>query len=105
MSKKKLIYGTSRSVPAIKENLHLLSWLERGKLRKQVFLKIKDKTMPSKIVEELSGKRKSASVYAQVSRALKELQSQGLIKCLTPNEKTGRFYILTDKGNILQKEL
>jgi len=104
MSKKKLIYGTSRSVPKIRDELHLLSWIERGKLRKQVFLKITDKMMPSKLVEELSGKRKSASEYVQVSRALKELESQGLVKCLTPKEKTGRFYILTDKGKELRKE-
>jgi hypothetical protein len=53
----------------------------------------------SEIVEKLSqGKRKSLSYYTQVSRAL-----AGLIKCLNPKEKTGRFYSLTNSGNKMKK--
>ena len=59
---------------------------------------INDKIMPSELVEKLSkGGRKSQSYYAQVSRALAELEATGLIKCLTPKEKTGRLYVKTEK--------
>lgn len=49
--------------------------------------------MPSQLVEKLAGKikRKSLSYYAQVNRAIAELQAQGLVRCLNQDEKTGRF--------------
>jgi hypothetical protein len=50
-------------------------------------------------------RRKSASYYAQVSRAIAELKSQKLIKCLNPKEKTGRLYRLTKKGSAILKKL
>ena len=86
---------------SLSSKINLVAWLERGKLRKKVFLSIGERTMPSKIVEKLAEDRKSASQYAQVSRALKELQFQRLIICLTPKEKTGRLYALTTKGEEL----
>ncbi|MBS3122533.1 hypothetical protein J4434_06650 [Candidatus Woesearchaeota archaeon] len=107
MPKKKKLYGKSRTVPILKSSLQLISWIMRGKMRKFVFQNIEDKTMPSDIVERLVGtnKRKPQSHYVQVSRALAELEIQGLLKCLNPKEKTGRFYQLTIKGKELLKML
>lgn len=107
MSKKKKLYGKSRTVPILKRNLELISWIRRGKMRKLVFQNIDDKTMPSDIVERLAGtnKRKPQSHYVQVSRALAELEIQGLLKCLNQKEKTGRFYQLTKKGKNMLKSL
>lgn len=105
MTKKKL-YGESREISLFKTNLALSSWVLRAKFRKDVFLKIGDRTMPSELVEQISkDKRKSASDYVQVSRAIEELEIQGLVKCLNPKEKTGRFYTLTPKGKSLKKFL
>jgi hypothetical protein len=60
---------------------------------------VDDETMPSTIVMRVSGSsRKPASLYSQVSRALAELETQGLIACLNPEEKTGRAYALTGEG-------
>ena len=107
MPKKKRLYGKSRTIPVLKTELETLSWLRRGKVRKFVFLHITGRTMPSDIVEMLAGKdkRKSASYYSQVSRALEELETQGLVKCLNPREKTGIFYQLTKLGKEVRKQL
>jgi predicted transcriptional regulator len=42
--------------------------------------------------------------FNAVSRALIELEGRGFVKCLTPNEKLGRFYEITPKGKkVLEK--
>ena len=107
MSQNRKLYGKSRTIPVLTSTLQILSWLVRGNLRKQIFLSIQKRTTPSELVEKLAGERerKSQSHYTQVSRALAELEAQGLIVCLNPKEKTGRFYMLTNKGQTLRKEL
>lgn len=107
MPKKKKLYGSSRTVPAISNKDDIISWIRRGKMRKFVFLNIKDKTMPSDIVELLKQKegRKSASHYAQVSRAIQELELLGLIVCINAKEKTGRLYKLTKQGMNIRKDI
>ncbi|PIN79432.1 hypothetical protein COV16_04245 [Candidatus Woesearchaeota archaeon CG10_big_fil_rev_8_21_14_0_10_34_8] len=107
MPKKIILYGSSRTVPAFRKTDDILSWIRRGKLRMFVFLNIAEKTMPSDIVELLKQKegRKSASHYAQVSRAIQELEVLDLIACINPKEKTGRFYKLTKQGMDVRKEL
>ena len=107
MTQKKRLYGKSRDIPVLKNNIQTQSWIRRGKIRKFVFLHIKDKTMPADLVAELAGaeKRKSGSFYAQVSRALEELEQQGLIECLNPREKTGRLYSMTKAGKALLRQI
>ena len=106
MPKKKKLYGDSRKITLYGTNLELSSWLLRGRFRKEVFYKVGSRTMPSELVEQISkDQRKSASDYAQVSRAIEELEAQGLIRCLNEKEKTGRFYQLTEKGLSLKKFL
>lgn len=39
------------------------------------------------------GKHRSA-----ISRSLIDLESRGLVKCLTPDEKVFRYYEITQKG-------
>jgi DNA-binding PadR family transcriptional regulator len=36
---------------------------------------------------------------------LKELEGKGLVKCLTPNEKLGRIYTLTELGKLILEML
>ncbi|MBC7085060.1 MAG: helix-turn-helix transcriptional regulator [Methanomethylovorans sp.] len=40
-----------------------------------------------------------------ISRALKELESMGLIECVTPTKTTWKKYVLTDKGKSLMKKM
>lgn len=42
---------------------------------------------------------------SRVSTVLKELVNMGLVKCLTPNLRKGRFYEATDKGRNVVKRL
>lgn len=107
MSEKSYLYGKSRTIPILKTELEIISWLKRGKVRLQVFQNIDKRTMPSEIVRLLSQKRRriSSSYYAQVGRALKELKEQKLIVCLNPDEKTGRFYCLTLLGRKIKNSL
>ena len=107
MATKKKLYGKSRTVPVLKSKIEMLSWIKRGKTRILVFKNIQNKVIPSDIVKILSSGsgRKSSSDYAQVSRALAELESVKLILCLNPDEKTGRLYQLTTKGEKLRQEL
>ena len=106
-SNKKKLYGKSRTVPILNTSLELCAWIARGRIRKFVFFCLKKRSIPAEIVNQLAGEhgRKSASYYAQVSRALAELEAQNLVKCLNPKEKTGRFYQLTKKGLRILKEL
>lgn len=70
----------------------LMSYIVRGKVRLSI-LKILDKPMtPTKIAELLKNHRST------ISRSLLGMEKKGIIKCLTPREKTGRLYILTAKG-------
>ena len=107
MSKQKKLYGKTRTVPVLRTSLDFCSWIKKGSMRTFVLFHIKKMTTPSDIVKQLAGegRRKSASYYAQVSRAIAELKSQKLIKCLNPKEKTGRLYRLTKKGSAILKKL
>jgi len=106
MPKKRRLYGKTRVVPILNTSLELCSWITRGSMRKFVLFHLRNRTTPSDIVNQLAEHgRKSASYYAQVSRALAELEVQKLVKCLNPKEKTGRFYQLTKKGLRIYEEL
>lgn len=41
---------------------------------------------------------KTGRSLQNISRALRELEEQGLIECLTPEKHTWKRYILTEKG-------
>lgn len=62
------------------------SFVIRAKNRRAVLLKLSNPKTPTQIAEELK------LSLSHVSRALKELEKEGLIECLTPNEKVGRVY-------------
>jgi len=75
------------------------SFILRSKNRKLVLLSLTQPKTPSQIARE------TGILLPHVSRALKELEQKGLVKCLTPNEKLGRIYALTDLGRQILKML
>ena len=79
------------------------SFVIRAKNRKAVLLCLSKPKTPTQIAEELK------LSLPHVSRALKELEKEGLIECLTPNEKVGRVYRRTRTGeeivNLMKSEL
>lgn len=107
MPKIRKLYGKSRTIPILKRTIDLCSWVIRGKTRKIILFQLEERKTPAEIVAALAGKesKKSGSLYAQTSRGLAELEGAGLVKCLNPKEKTGRFYELTKRGRQILKEL
>ena len=75
-----------------------MSYVIRGKVRLSI-LNVLDKPMtPTKIAEQLKNHRST------ISRSLIDLEKKGIVKCLTPKEKTGRLYLITVRGKrILNK--
>jgi predicted transcriptional regulator len=70
----------------------LVSFVGRGKIRKDV-LKALDKPMtPTDLANKLKNHRPT------ISRTIIELEKKKLVKCITPNEKMGRYYEITNVG-------
>ncbi len=68
------------------------SYVFRSKNRKLVLASLTKPKTPSQI------SRDTGILLPHVSRALRELEQKGLVKCLTPQERMGRIYTLTDLG-------
>ncbi|MDD1756528.1 MAG: MarR family transcriptional regulator [Methanomassiliicoccales archaeon] len=58
-----------------------------------------DVIKPSEIAE------RSGRSIQNISRAIHELEEHELIECLTPEKRTWKRYILTDKGKRVFEEL
>ncbi len=86
------------------DNTDLLSWVKRGKNRKIVLKAIEGQMMPSELVLKVYGKVSNTS-FNLVSRSLAELKEKGLVTVINPQEKTGRLYKLTRKGQKLKGEI
>lgn len=81
-------------------NWSLIGYIIRSSYRKKVFIALKKQPLrPSEISRE-TGLR-----LTHVTRALRELKKKNLVKCLNPQEKFGRFYILTPKAKKLIKKI
>jgi predicted transcriptional regulator len=44
-------------------------------------------------------------LYPNVSRALRELLSRELISNLTPNEKVGKIFVITERGRTIIRKI
>ena len=75
------------------------SFVIRAKNRKRILLALLKPKTPSQLAEELG------LSLPHVSRALKELEAEGLVECLTPEEKVGRIYRRTQAGEEVVKVL
>ena len=77
----------------------LISYIVRGKVRLSI-LNVLDKPMtPTKMAEQLKNHRST------ISRSLIDMEKRGIVKCLTPKEKTGRLYTITKKGKIILEKI
>ena len=66
--------------------------------RKKVIIALDREKTPKELAKEL---RKQD---ANISRALRELTNEEIIKCLTPEKKRGRIYVLTKIGAEIRKK-
>lgn len=76
------------------------SYVHRSKQRRSVLFSLRGRTLTPTRIAEISDMHTS-----NVSRALKGLEGKGLIQCLTPDERVGKFYTLTDSGAELVEQL
>jgi len=75
------------------------SWVIRGKQRRNIIKYIKDTDTPTQI------SAKSGYSLNNTSRVLNEFISKGIAKCLNPKQKTGRLYVLTNKGKAIKSKI
>ncbi|MFH1637604.1 MAG: ArsR family transcriptional regulator [Candidatus Woesearchaeota archaeon] len=76
-----------------------LSFAIRSKNRKKVIMAMSSMKTPSQIKKEIGMED------SNVARALRELEREGIIKCLTPKQKMGRLYELTAEGEKIRKAI
>jgi len=69
-----------------------ISYVVASKTRKSMLLKLETPRTPTFLAKDL------AINLANVSRSLSELETKGMIVCLTPDQRTGKIYSLTKKG-------
>lgn len=76
-----------------------LSWIKRGKQRREIIVHIKGIKTPTEIAKD------SGYSLNHASRVLNELKKHKLVKLLNPKEKTGRLYRITPTGRIIRDKL
>jgi hypothetical protein len=79
------------------ELLKEVGFVRRGKNRRIVFESLGSPAMPSELVVKIYRKR-SNTCFNLVSRALRELKERGLVEVVNPDDKTGRIYRRTKRG-------
>ncbi len=67
--------------------------------RKKVLKALDTEKQPSELSKELNINK------THISRTLNELESKGMIKCLNPNLKKGKLYVISDYGKEILKEV
>ena len=70
----------------------LVSFVSRGKIRKVVLSNLVKPHTPTELSHIIKTHRSTTS------RTILALESKGLVKCITPKEKMGRYYEITDIG-------
>ena len=75
----------------------LVSFVSRGKIRRKILENLSEPKTPTQLSTKIKTHRST------VSRAILSLEHKGLLKCLTPNEKLGRYYSITETGKKILK--
>lgn len=70
----------------------LVSFVNRAKIRKEVLLNLTTPNTPTELSKIIKTHRSTTS------RAILALEKKGLISCITPSERMGRYYQITKLG-------
>ena len=76
-----------------------LSWVKRGKQRREIIVKLKGYQTPTEVA------KKSGYSLNHTSRVLNEFKKHGLVTLINPEERTGRLYELTPTGKTIKDAL
>ncbi len=90
---------TSKSSSKSKKYIKELSWVKRGKQRREIIVHIVGTKTPTEI------SKKSGYSLNHTSKVLNEFRKHNLVKLLNPEDKTGRLYQLTEKGKVVKDEI
>jgi len=82
-----------------KPSLNDLSWIVRGKQRREIIKHIDGPETPTEIAN------KSGYSLNHTSRILNEFRKKKLVKILNPKQKTGRLYQIEEKGKLIRDRL
>jgi len=75
---------------------NLVSFVTSSKVRFKILIELnKGKKTPSELANIIK------NPISHVSSTTKELEDKNLIKCLTPERRKGKFYVITDVGKDL----
>jgi predicted transcriptional regulator len=77
----------------------LVSFISRSEQRKKILSVLIEPITPSDI------SKKTGLYPTHVSRALREFSEKGLVECLTPKERMGKFYHITSLGKEILKQI
>ena len=75
------------------------AWVMRGRQRRRVLEALNKPRLPSEL------KREAGMSLTNLSKTLKSLEDRAIVECLTPGNKTGRIYSLTEKGRAIREEM
>ena len=75
------------------------SWVIRGSQKKKVMKSLKKAKIPTQIKDE------TKLSLNNVSDVLREFRKRKLVKCLNPDQRTGRLYELTLKGMKVREQI
>ena len=70
-----------------------VSYIVASKTRKSIMLNLESPRIPTFLAKEMGVN------LSNISRALTELEGKGMVECLTPEQRVGKIYSLTKKGN------
>lgn len=82
------------------EMLTEISYVNISKYRTKVIKSLEESPKIPTVIARDSGIRTN-----HISKVLGELKEHELVECINPEVRKGRLYRLTDKGNILAKNL
>ena len=77
----------------------LISFVSRGKVRKKALSNLVKPHTPTELSHIIKTHRSTTS------RTILSLEKRGLVKCITPNEKMGRYYEITGLGKKVVKKI
>jgi len=76
-----------------------ISYIIRSKIRRAVILELRTPKTPTMLAKAIR------TSLPNISRALTQLENKGFVTCLTPEEKVGKIYSLTNKGREALKKI
>ncbi len=75
-----------------------VSFILKSKKRKDLLFLLEKPRTPTQLSKAMN------SSLSNISLKLKDMSDQGIVKCVNPENRKGRIYVLTEKGKgILEK--